>query len=107
MKNITSKLSLAVVVCGLTCAAQKNVDVERKGNQIDVSIGGKPFTTYHFETEVAKPYLMPLRSAQGIVVTRGYPVGNDVSEGNPRDSSFEPHQRPLYFAHGNIDGLDF
>ncbi len=32
---------------------------------------------------------------------------NDVSEGDPKGSSFEPHQRPLYFGHGDIDGLDF
>ena len=50
---------------------------------------------------------MPLRSAQGTIVTRGYPVGNEVPPGSEHDRSFEPHQRPLYFAHGNIDGLDF
>jgi hypothetical protein len=107
MQNKTSKLSCAIVVCCLTCAAQQTVDIERKGNQIDVSIGGKPFSTYHFDPDVAKPYLMPLRSAQGTIVTRGYPVANDVPQGSQHDPSFEPHQRPLYFAHGNIDGLDF
>jgi hypothetical protein len=34
-------------------------------------------------------------------------VVNDLSAGDPKDSSFEPHQRPLYFGHGNFDGLDF
>jgi hypothetical protein len=42
-----------------------------------------------------------------LVVTRGFPVENDVSAGDPKASSFEPHQRPLYWGHGNIDGLDF
>jgi len=107
MWNKIGKLSFAVLVCCCACAAQQNVAVERKGNQIEVTIGGKPFTTYYFDPVVAKPYLMPLRSAQGTIVTRGFPIGNDASAGNPRDSSFEPHQRPLYFAHGNIDGLDF
>lgn len=101
------KLSLAVLVCCVACAAQQNVEVQRKDKQIDVTIGGKPFTTYYFDPVVAKPYLMPLRSAQGTIVTRGYPVGNEVPPGSERDKSFEPHQRPLYFAHGNIDALDF
>jgi hypothetical protein len=100
-------LSIAILVCCATCAAQQNVAVDRKEKQIDVSIGGKPFTTYYFDPAVAKPYLMPLRSAQGTIVTRGYPVGNEVPPGSERDKSFEPHQRPLYFGHGNVDGLDF
>ena len=107
MQNKTTKVSLALVVCCLGCAAQQNVDVHRNGSQIDVSIGGKPFTTYYFEAAVAKPYLMPLRSARGTVVTRDYPVANNVPSGSEHDPSFEPHQRPLYFSHGNIDGLDF
>ena len=101
------KLSVAILVCCATCAAQQNVEVQQKEKQIEVTIGGKPFTTYYFDPVVAKPYLMPLRSAQGTIVTRGFPVGNDASAGNPRASSFEPHQRPLYFGHGNVDGLDF
>jgi hypothetical protein len=70
-------------------------------------VDGKPFTTYYFSGATAKPYLMPLRTASGAVVTRGFPIVNDVSAGNPKGSSFEPHQRPLYFGHGDIDGLDF
>ena len=107
MWNKIGKLSFAALVCCGVLAAQENVAVDRKGNQIDVTIGGKPFTTYYVDPVVAKPYLMPLRSAQGTIVTRGYPVGNEVPPGSQRDPSFEPHQRPLYFAHGNIDGLDF
>ena len=103
----TGKVSLAVMVCCFTCVAQQNVEVQRKEKQIEITIGGKPFTTYYFDEAVAKPYLMPLRSAQGTIVTRGYPVGNEVPPGSERDKSFEPHQRPLYFAHGNIGGLDF
>ncbi|MCU1274434.1 MAG: transrane prediction [Bryobacterales bacterium] len=105
--NKMTKASLTVVVCCLGCAAQQRVDVHRNGNQIDVNIGGKPFTTYYFDAAVAKPYLMPLRSARGTVVTRDYPVVNNVPSGSEHDPSFEPHQRPLYFSHGNIDGLDF
>jgi hypothetical protein len=83
------------------------VELKQDGSRIQVSIGGKPFTTYYFGSDVAKAYLMPLQSAAGVVISRPFPIGNDVSGGNPKASSFEPHQRPLYFAHGNIDGLDF
>jgi hypothetical protein len=42
-----------------------------------------------------------------LIISRSFPVGNDASGGDPKASSFEPHQRPLYFAHGNINGLNF
>ena len=88
-------------------AGAASIKLERTHDKIDITIDGAPFTTYYFPTDVAKPYLMPLRTPSGIIVTRGFPVLNDVSAGNPKASSFEPHQRPLYFGHGNIDGLDF
>ena len=107
MPNKMSKWILAAGVFCFTCAAQQSVEVVNKKDTVDVAIGGKPFTTYYVDQAVAKPYLMPLRSAQGTIVTRGYPVGNNVPPGSEHDRSFEPHQRPLYFSHGNIDGLDF
>jgi hypothetical protein len=84
-----------------------SVELKRSVNQIEIRIDGRPFTTYYFDPAVAKPYLMPIRTASGAVITRGFPVTNDASAGDPRASSFEPHQRPLYFGHGNVDGLDF
>lgn len=83
------------------------VGLTQHGNQVDVSIGGRPFTTYVFDPAAAKPYLQPLRSAEGIVVSRGFPVGDRVPEEHERDRSLEPHQRDLYFAHGNINGYNF
>jgi hypothetical protein len=84
-----------------------SVELKRSGDHIDVLIGSKPFTTYYFSPEVAKAYLMPLQTASGIVISRPFPARNDASKGDPKASSFEPHQRPLYFGHGDIDGLNF
>jgi hypothetical protein len=83
------------------------VNLRQGKDQIEVVVNGKPFTTYYFGSNVAKAYLMPLRTASGIIISRPFPVGNDVGHADPKASSFEPHQRPLYFAHGNIDGLNF
>ena len=92
-------LSGCVVVFG----GEQPVDVERHGYQVEVMMAGHPFTTYYFDPAVAKPYLFPLRSAQGTVVTRSFPMLNNIA-GEDRD---EPHQRAMYFAHGSIDGFDF
>ncbi len=85
----------------------ESVQLTRYGTKVDVAIGGRPFTTYYFDPAQAKPYLQPLRSARGTVVTRGFPVGNDVPEQHQKEPSLEPHQRDLYFAHGNINGVNF
>ena len=97
-------LSLASGTAGLsTVRGTDPVELVRNGSHIDVSIGGHPFTTYDFDPAVAKPYLFPLRSARGTVVTRGFPMTPDIV-GEDRD---EPHQRAMYFGHGDINGFDF
>ena len=106
--NVARYGPFAAIVCIFSAVLiGGTVELKRAPHQIDINIDGKPFTTYYFDPEVAKPYLMPLRTASGDIVTRGFPIRNDVSAGNPKAGSFEPHQRPLYFGHGDIDGLDF
>ena len=97
------------VVMGLTSAAMMAaaVELKRGEDRIEVVIGGQPFTTYYFHKDVAKAFLMPLRTPSGVVISRPFPVFNDVSMADRKLPGFEPHQRPLYFNHGDIDGLDF
>lgn len=98
--------ALLAFVLPMSMAAD-SVELKRGQDQIEIVIRGKPFSTFHFEADAGKPYLMPLRTPSGIVVTRAFPEGNSVSGLDPKAPSFEPHQRPLYFGHGNLDGLDF
>lgn len=98
-----------VIICLLSGSVLLGASVELKQqtDRIDIAIGGKPFTSYYFAGVASKSYLMPLQTAKGLVISRPFPIGNDVSKGDPKASSFEPHQRPLYFAHGDVDGLNF
>jgi methane monooxygenase PmoA-like len=84
-------------------AAGLPVEFQRHGTRIDVLVEGKPFTTYYFGPELPKPFLHPLRSARGTIVTRGYPMVKNIM-GEDHD---HPHHRALYFAHGDINGIDF
>ncbi len=79
------------------------VELEHNGYQIDVLIGDRAFTTYYFDPVAAKPFFFPLRSAQGTVVTRSFPMVTNI----PGEDHDEPHQRAMYFAHGRINGFDF
>ena len=83
------------------------VNFTRQGNKIEVQIGGKPFTTYTFDPKISKAFLEPLRDANGVIVTRQLAVGNDIPPGHEHDKGFEPHQRAMYFGHGDINGYSF
>jgi hypothetical protein len=105
-REILLRITLLLMVllqASLLAAADQPVTFVRHGDQVDVSVGGKPFTTYYFELEVPKPYLYPLRSAEGLIVTRGYPMVTSI----PGESRDHPHHRALFFAHGDINGVDF
>ncbi len=107
--KISAVISLAWMVsfCAVLRAGDEPVKLTRHGNEIEITIAGKPFTTYYFPSEVSKSYFQPLRSAQGTIVTRGFPILNTVPPGHEHDPSLEPHQRPMYFGHGDINGNDF
>jgi len=94
-------LLLLIALSPASAGAWEPVEVRRGGDRIDIFVGGHPFTTFYFGA-AAKPYLFPLRSAQGTVVTRGFPMA-DI----PGEDHDEPHQRAMYFAHGDINGHDF
>ena len=96
---IIALLGLAPIVVG----EELPVKLNRQGARIDVFIGGQPFTSYFFGSESPKPYLHPLRSAQGTTVTRGFPMRKDI----PGETADAPHHRGLFFAHGDINGIDF
>jgi len=95
------KWLVLALAAGGTVAAQ--VKIAGEGGRVTVEIDGKPFTTlYTGGQDAPKPYLHPLRSASGRVVTRLYPM--EKVEGERRD---HPHHRGLWFAHGEVNGVDF
>jgi hypothetical protein len=95
-------LSLALTAAPL-CA---QVKLEQKDNSaVVVEIDRKPFTTFYVGNEngALKPYLHPLRAATGTVVTRGFPMLKDI----PGESHDHAHHRGLWFAHGDVNGIDY
>jgi len=102
-KSLSSLIFATLLTCAGLAAADQPVKLIRHQDSVAVLVGGKPFTTYYFGSSSPKPYLHPLRSASGTVVTRGYPMRTDIAG----ESHDHPHHRALFFAHGNINGLDF
>ena len=76
------------------------VNITPKADRISVEIDGKPYSDFFLAPNGNKPYLYPLRTASGIVVTRHYPM----EEGETRD---HPWHHGMFFEHGSVNGADF
>ena len=96
------RLILALLALAAAAAAQVKIS-QPAPDRISVQIDGKPFTDFYIGPETAKPYLYPLRTADGKIVTRGYPMLPDV----PGETHDHPHHRGLWFTHGDVNGYDF
>jgi Methane oxygenase PmoA len=73
-----------------------------KEYRVDVSFNNELFTSFLYPDSLEKPVLFPLRTAGGIIVTRGFPL--DPKPGEPTD---HPHHIGLWFNFENVNGLDF
>ena len=92
---------LVAALCVPLCA---QVKIAQDGNKrVSVEIDGKPFTDFYVGPETSKPYLHPLRTAAGVVVTRGYPMAAGIAGELHND----PHHQGLWFAHSDVNGYNF
>jgi Methane oxygenase PmoA len=78
------------------------VTTNEADHRIDITIDGKPFTSYLWQTNQRKPVLFPLISPDGTIVTRGYPFAM-----RPGERVDHPHHAGLWFNYGNANNFDF
>ncbi len=90
---------VALVLAAPLCA---QVKFTQAAGRILVEIDGKPYTTFFLAPDGNKPYLYPLSTASGIVVTRHFPMENV-----PGETHDHPHHRGLFFSHGDVNGINF
>ena len=79
-----------------------DVTVNEASHRVDVTIDGKPFTSYLWNTNQRKPVLYPLIAPDGTTVTRGFPF--QTIQGERVD---HPHHAGLWFNYGNANNFDF
>lgn len=87
-----------------TSKARIQLAHNESGKRIDVTIDGKPFTTYIYPgpTVLKKPVLYPIRTAGGNFITRGWPM-----DPRPGERVDHPHHVGLWFNYGDVNGHDF
>ena len=97
-------VALTAAVLSLAARADDRISVVDKPSEhrVDVTIDGKPFTSYLYPSTLQKPVLYPIRSANGLVVTRGYPL-----EPRAGERADHPHHVGHWFNYGDVNGYDF
>ncbi len=71
-------------------------------DKVEIDVGGEPFTALYSGPETNKPYLWPLRTADGKVITRRWPM-----EQNTGETHDHIHHRGLWFAYDDVNGVKF
>lgn len=80
-------------------AAELSLTRHERGTRVEVD--GQLFTEYLIATG-PKPILWPVIGPTGAEMTRAFPM--EKREGEKHD---HPHQRSIWFTHGDVNGVDF
>lgn len=78
------------------------LSIEKQADTVAVLLDGRPLTALHFGAQWDKPFLHPLRSSSGVVISRGYPL-----DPQPGESNDHAWHRGIWYGHGDINGEDF
>lgn len=98
IKALVTILTFAVI------ASAQSVRVARKNDErrVEVTVDGKPFTSYRWDERILRPVLYPILSSGGSFVTRGFPY--ETRDGDTVD---HPHQVGSSLSYGNVNDIDF
>lgn len=105
-------LSFSVVLVATAFAARAQNASNTKGSasgvtltqledRLRVEIGGQLFTEYFFK-DVPRPYCYPVIGPGGAPMSRNWPMKDVANEAHDHN-----HHRSLWYAHGDINGVDF
>ena len=99
--RVLAGLLILSLCSALPAAAQ--VKLTQGPEQIAVEIDGEPFTVFYVGgANLNRPYLHPLRSASGKIVSRSVPAGQ-----LPGETTDHPHHAGLFYGHGDVNGFNY
>src|SRR5579871_6065336 len=81
-------------------ASGVQVKADEAQRRVDITIDGKPFTSYIWPDNLAKPVLYPLIDGDCVTLTRHWPP-------KAGERSDHPHHVGLWFNYSNVNGYDF
>lgn len=89
-------------VPGGTQAASKGIALELSDDRVEALLDGRPLMAFQFDSKWDKPFLYPIRTVSGLVISRGWPV--EPRQGEKQDHAWH---RGIWYGHGDINGEDF
>jgi hypothetical protein len=106
MQDRSHQVALLLLFLAAPARAEKAAPVKivphEDRQRVEVLVDGKPFTEYRYTKDVKKPVLYPLRTAEGAIVTRGWPL-----EPRGEESKDHTHHVGFWFNYGDVAGVDF
>ncbi len=94
-------IPLCSALVAFTLPAFAAVEMKESADKVRVEIDGQLFTEYCF-TGASHVYFYPLIGPGGARMTRDWPMKD-----TPGEDHDHPHHRSLWFAHGQVNGVDF
>ena len=94
-------LMIGAVSCG---GSKKGIRIvpDETQRKVDVFYDGKLFTSYIYPEDLEKPVLYPIYTANGTVITRGFP-----RDPRPNERVDHEHHVGFWFTFGDVNGVDF
>jgi hypothetical protein len=103
--NMSAKYGfcIASLLAAATIPCRAQVDLKAVGqDHVSISINGQPFSDFYIGSNYRKPFLSPLRTATGLIVSRRWPM--EQVEGESRD---HPHHKGMFLGYGDVSGVNF
>jgi hypothetical protein len=102
MQIVAAGLVLVASVPLLVGAPSGAITFEQLPQRVDVKLDGKALTAFQYDEKWDKPFLYPIRTLSGRVLSRGWPI-------EPRTGEQQDHvwHRGIWWGHGEINGEDF
>jgi hypothetical protein len=100
--RVASVLLLLTSAFGGARLTSAQVEITQGSDHISIQIDNTPFSDFYIGAAYPKPYLWPLRTSSGLVVTRNFPM-----KIVPGESHDHPHHRGLFIGYGEINGINF
>lgn len=97
------KILLLFVASAISLVAQSVTLIPREQDtRVDVEVDGKFFTSLRWDERIKRPVLLPIMTAGGKHVTRGFPI-----ETRDGEAVGHPHQVGSSLSYGDVNGIDF
>jgi len=100
MKTRTALALLLAGTLSASAATAPKVKLTQHDTTLDVTVDGKPFTTYHFNDnyfyEPVRPFLYPVLAGDGVGIT------TDQQQTDPKHG----YQRSIWIGHADVNGAN-